>query len=109
MSDFIELMCKLMHESYEEAAIANGWQTQVRSRVAWVDVPEANKKTMRVAVSDVIDNVLDYEQERIIELLQAGRHESHAIDDIFDGVVGMGISRADFKQELIALIKGENK
>lgn len=60
-------------------------------------------------VRDVQGLIAEAERERIIELLQAGRHESHAIDDIFDGVVGMGISRADFKQGLIALIKGENK
>jgi len=47
------------------------------------------------------------EQERIIELLQADRNESHAIDDIFDGIVFQTLSRAEFKQALIELIKGE--
>lgn len=47
------------------------------------------------------------ERERIVGPLEADRNESHAIDDIFDGIVFQTISRAEFKQKLIELIKGE--
>lgn len=49
----IEKLCELMHSAYEEAATKAGWQTQARSRVPWADVPEANKITMRAAVTAI--------------------------------------------------------
>ena len=44
---------------------------------------------------------------RITGLIEADRDESHAIDDIYDGVVFQTLSRVEFKEALIALIKGE--
>lgn len=46
----VDALCEVMHDAYEQAATANGWETQARSRKPWTDVPEANKATMRVAV-----------------------------------------------------------
>lgn len=48
----------------------------------------------------------DDREETIVKMLEADRHESHALDDIFDGIVFQTISRAEFKQALIKLIKG---
>ena len=49
----IEIACEVMHDAYEKAAVGAGWETQKASRKAWADVPEANKVTMRAAVSAV--------------------------------------------------------
>ena len=49
----IEHLCEVMHDAYEQAAIEAGWETQERSRVPWIDVPEANKATMRASVSAI--------------------------------------------------------
>ena len=43
-----------MHDAYEAAAAEAGWQTQQASRVPWADVPEANKATMRAAVTALL-------------------------------------------------------
>jgi aminoglycoside/choline kinase family phosphotransferase len=51
----IETACEVMHDAYEEAANATGWETQKASRKPWAEVPEANKETMRVAVSALLD------------------------------------------------------
>lgn len=50
----IEECCMIMHDAYEEAAIAAGWETQKASRTNWSGVPEANKITMRAAVKAVL-------------------------------------------------------
>lgn len=50
----IEYLCEVMHNAYETAAAANGWETQQRSRVPWPKVPEANKRAMRAAVIAVL-------------------------------------------------------
>lgn len=46
----VEHLCEAMHDAYEAAAVTLGWSTQEKSRKPWVDVPEANKATMRAAV-----------------------------------------------------------
>lgn len=51
----IEQACEIMHGAYEGAAVDAGWETQARSRVPWADVPDANKVTMRAAVSALLD------------------------------------------------------
>jgi hypothetical protein len=51
----IEQACEVMHDAYEAAAVGAGWETQQQSRKPWADVPEANKATMRAAVSALLD------------------------------------------------------
>jgi len=51
----VERLCEVMHDAYEAAAVEQGWQTQERSRKPWSEVPEANKATMRAAVTALID------------------------------------------------------
>lgn len=51
----IEEACEVLHDAYEAAAIDAGWETNQASRVKWVDVPEANKATMRASVAVLID------------------------------------------------------
>lgn len=53
-NDYIEQACEVMHDAYEAAAVGAGWETQERSRKPWADVPEANKVTMRAAVSALL-------------------------------------------------------
>lgn len=54
-AELVEGLCSVMHDAYEAAATKAGWETQERSRKPWEDVPEANKETMRVAVSAALD------------------------------------------------------
>lgn len=51
----IESACEVMHDAYEKAATGAGWETNPASRKPWADVPEANKVTMRAAVSALLD------------------------------------------------------
>jgi hypothetical protein len=51
----IEDACRVLHDAYESAAARHGWETQARSRVAWDDVPEENRATMRDAVTALLD------------------------------------------------------
>ena len=46
----LERLCEVMHDAYEQAAAGEGWATNPASRKPWKDVPEANKRTMRIAV-----------------------------------------------------------
>lgn len=57
IDDNLDALCEIMHNAYEEAAISTGWETQVHSRKPWADVPEANKATMRAAVSALLDHL----------------------------------------------------
>jgi hypothetical protein len=50
----VETICERLHDAYEAAAVEQGWETQAKSRKPWADVPEANKATMRAAVSAAI-------------------------------------------------------
>jgi hypothetical protein len=54
MSDLVETACEVMHDAYEKAATGAGWETNPASRKPWADVPEANKVTMRAAVSALL-------------------------------------------------------
>lgn len=51
----VERLCEVMHDAYESAAQVVGWETQTRSRKPWDMVPEANKRTMRVAVRTLLE------------------------------------------------------
>lgn len=53
----IEYLCRISHDAYEAAAAGSGWETNPASRVAWGDVPEANKVAMRAAVAAVAAEV----------------------------------------------------
>lgn len=53
--EFIENCCEVMHDAYEKAAAGAGWETNPASRKPWVDVPEANKVTMRAAVGALLE------------------------------------------------------
>lgn len=50
----VEEACEVMHDAYERAAVEAGWETQRRSRRSWNSVPEANKATMRAAVTALL-------------------------------------------------------
>lgn len=58
----VEEACRVMHDAYEAAAAQEGWETQERSRKPWEDVPEANKATMRAAVTALL-KYLDVEPD----------------------------------------------
>lgn len=47
----VQAAAEAMHDAYEARAAEVGWETQARSRVAWADVPEANKQAMYAAVA----------------------------------------------------------
>jgi hypothetical protein len=49
----IEDLCRISYDAYEHAAAGSGWETNPASRVAWGNVPEANKVAMRAAVAAV--------------------------------------------------------
>lgn len=53
----VEVACEVMHDAYEAAAVGAGWETQQASRKPWIDVPEANKATMRAAVAALFDHL----------------------------------------------------
>jgi len=49
--------CEVMHDAYEKAAVGAGWETNTASRKPWADVPEANKATMRAAVTALFQHL----------------------------------------------------
>jgi hypothetical protein len=53
----LDSACELLHEEYEKAAAAYGWETNGTSRVPWREVPAANKATMRTAVAALLDDL----------------------------------------------------
>lgn len=53
----VERACEVMHDAYEKAADFHGWETNPASRKPWADVPEANKATMRAAVSALLNHL----------------------------------------------------
>lgn len=61
---FIETCCEVMHDAYEIAAVGAGWQTQAASRKPWSEVPEANRVTMRAAVSALLAHLAAKEVQR---------------------------------------------
>lgn len=48
--DAVRAAAEAAHDAYERRAVEVGWETQARSRVAWADVPEANKQAMYAAM-----------------------------------------------------------
>lgn len=50
----LDRLCSVLHTAYERASAATGWETQPETRVRWEHLPEANKETMRVAVSALL-------------------------------------------------------
>lgn len=50
----VEALCVLFHNTYEDAALDHGWETQEGSRRPWDDVPEANKETMRTTIASLL-------------------------------------------------------
>jgi hypothetical protein len=83
----IEYLCEVMHDAYETAAVEVGWETQARSRKPWADVPEANKRTMRLAVQAMLATLPELlTDERVVEasvqsLRDRGLIERYAQDD----------------------------
>ena len=58
-------IAKAFHERYEWWAEKHGWSSQVGATVAWEDVPEANKRTMRSTVKSLLDEgVIHVHEER---------------------------------------------
>lgn len=51
--------CEVMHDAYEIAALGAGWETNPASRKPWDEVPDANKATMRAAVSALLAALAD--------------------------------------------------
>lgn len=83
----VDRLCEVMHDAYEEAAAKAGWETQERSRKPWADVPEANKATMRAAVTALLHHLMVNEGLRpparvvsTVEELEALPLESVVID-----------------------------
>lgn len=72
--EHVETACEVMHDAYERAAVDAGWETNPASRKPWTSVPEANKQTMRAAISALLTStnpvVLDAMQD---VLVRAGR------------------------------------
>ena len=58
-ADDVELLCEVMHDAYERAAVGAGWETQQASRKPWATVPEANKITMRAAVTALLVDLIE--------------------------------------------------
>lgn len=50
----VEVICEVMHNAYEVAAVVSGWETNAASRKPWREVPEANQETMRAAVRAIL-------------------------------------------------------
>jgi hypothetical protein len=82
-----------------------GRKFEIERREAWLN----RVRTWYPEKANIWMEGYETAETRIIKLLEADRNESHAIDDIFDGIVFQTLSRAEFKQALIELIKGENK
>lgn len=64
-SSAVEAACVVMHDAYEAAALEAGWATQERSRVPWAEVPEANKATMRAAVTALLVHLAELQAHRV--------------------------------------------
>ena len=91
----IERLCVVMHDAYEAAAIEAGWETQKPSRKPWMDVPEANKATMRVAVRALLD------------ALSPQNHPRSAVDaPEAPGQPGRGEDAAGGDSEVVDLLAG---
>lgn len=58
----VEAACEIMHDAYEKAALGAGWETNPASRKPWTGVPEANKVTMRAAVTALLNSNPNYSE-----------------------------------------------
>jgi hypothetical protein len=58
-------LCILMHDTYEEAAKEVGWQTQEACRVAFCNLPEANRLVMMRVAAAVIERHPTLDEQRI--------------------------------------------
>lgn len=47
-------LAKMMHETYEEAAVKTGWETQEVCQVKFNDLPEANREIMYILAEAVL-------------------------------------------------------
>lgn len=81
----VERACEVMHGAYESAAAEQGWETQAVSRKPWADVPEANKATMRAAVTALIDFWLASGVVRDVGTLAADETLVEAVAQAFNG------------------------
>jgi hypothetical protein len=51
----LDARCTAAHDAYEVEAARVGWATNPASRVAWADLPEANKAAMRAAIRAALE------------------------------------------------------
>ena len=65
-------LAMFMHDKYEYYAVKNGWKTQAQCRVAFNDLPDANKNTMIC----VAEHILELEESAITE------HDNEIISEI---------------------------
>lgn len=63
MTITVDEACEILHSTYEDAAAKHGWATNIRSRVPWDALPEANRATMREAVGELL-KAIRLERER---------------------------------------------
>lgn len=49
-----ERIARAFHEEYEQMAPAYGWETQKKSRVAWDDLPDNQRKLMVHVVGNLL-------------------------------------------------------
>lgn len=107
----LEELCEAMHDAYETAAVAAGWETQARSRKPWADVPDANKQTMRHAVRALLGHLtqtdllamreqfdvtgrrdtythIGTEQQGVTTVRQLSEHEQRRLADVIDEARG---------------------
>ena len=75
----------------------------------FTDGDQFSQETVQTIIDNVVAVTKAGTEQRIIKLLEAGSRDSNLLDDIYDGVMYGFIKRAEFKERLIALIKGENK
>lgn len=74
--EIVGRLAPLMHEQYETAAERYGWETQVKTRVSFDELPEANKQTMLATAEAVVDyfKPLIEAAEHTKRFLQAAAH-----------------------------------
>jgi len=53
-ADVVERVAKIAHDTYEAAALRNGWITQEASRVPYEELPSANKETLLETIKAVL-------------------------------------------------------
>lgn len=90
--EIVEQACEIMHDAYEAAALAEGWETQARSNKPWADVPEANKATMRTAVRALLASpIIDAYDEQTLTKVYEGLADA--------GVIGQQAKNAVFQMQ----------